>query len=124
MCEVVVVVHSVRREPQENRTDEAGDERLQHERPLAAGQGINRRSAILWDVHAGLLRRGFTVKYMLSMRRFSLTLIMAAFVPACTTNVPAPGGGGPSGPSGPSGGTPNQSNVEATVQEQLSLERV
>lgn len=47
---------------------------------------------------------------------------MAAIAPACTTNVPAPGGGGPSGPG--VGGNSNQPNVEATVQEQLSLERV
>lgn len=60
---------------------------------------------------------------MRSLRRFSLALIMAAFPAACTTNVPAPGGGGP-GPTGPTGGNANQPNVEATVQEQLSLERV
>ncbi len=60
---------------------------------------------------------------MRSLRRFLLALIMAAFPAACTTNVPAPGGGG-SGPTSPTGGNANQSNVEATVQEQLSLERV
>jgi len=47
---------------------------------------------------------------------------MAAFAPACTTNVPAPGGGGSNNP--PPGGGTNQPNVEATVDEQLALERV
>ena len=47
---------------------------------------------------------------------------MAAFAPACTTNVPAPGGGGTTNP--PTGGGTNQPNVEATVDEQLALERV
>ena len=61
--------------------------------------------------------------HMRSLRRFSIGLIMAALPLGCTTNVPAPGGGGP-GPTGPTGGNANQPNVEATVQEQLSLERV
>ena len=61
------------------------------------------------------------MKDMRSLRRFSLALIMAALPLGCTTNVPAPGGGGPPGPSG---GNSNQPNVEATVQEQLALERV
>jgi len=65
---------------------------------------------------------GTVVKDLRTLRRFALLVIMAAFVPSCTTNVPAPGGGGSNNP--PAGGGTNQPNVEASVQEQLALERV
>jgi len=64
------------------------------------------------------------VKILRSSGRCSLLVIMAAFAPACTTNVPMPGGGGSGGNNNPPGGGTNQPNVEATVQEQLALERV